>query len=236
MNTVFTIIKNADFIKEHKYKLFIESLKNLDNDTKVVIVNTTSLELNSLNSSSCETLNVTPMASDLNIYGAISGYINSHKISNEDFCLLVNMENVLFTRNPFLFLKHFKKDLFFYSLNHITNESSKKKIDYANFVKTCNFFMGNDYDSYSIGSHIFGGKTFAFKALLITLFLEVNRNSAHLITTEAVLSYIHKHYYNLYDLGMFNNQFCKVVENQMMAESIFSNGEESKKQYVIIKL
>ena len=30
MNTVFTIIKNSDFIKDHKYKLFIESLKNLD--------------------------------------------------------------------------------------------------------------------------------------------------------------------------------------------------------------
>ena len=236
MNTVFTIIKNEDFIKEHKYKLFIESLKNLDNDTKVVIVNTTSLELNSFSSSSCEILDVTPMASDFNIYASIMEYIKSHKISNEGFCLLVNMENVLFTRNPFSFLKHFKKDLFFYSLNYIPNESSEKKTDYANFVKTCNFFMGNDYYAYSFVSDIFGGKTFAFKALLITLFLEVNRNSTHLITTEAVLSYIHKHYYNLYDLGMFNNQFCKVVENQMMAESIFSNEEDAKKQYVIISL
>lgn len=236
MNTVFTIVKNADFIKEQKYKLFVESLKHLDDDTKVVIINTTSLELNSLNSPSCEIINVTPMASDLNIYGAISGYVNGHKIANEDFCLLVNMENILFTRNPFSFLKHFKKDLFFYSLNIISNESHKKKTDYVNFIKTCNFFMGNDYDSYSIGSHIFGGKTFAFKALLITLFLEVNRNSAHLITSEAVLSYIHKHFNSLYDLGMFNNQFCKVVENQIVAESIFSNDEESKKQYVIIRL
>lgn len=236
MNTVFTIIKNADFISELKYKFFVESLKHLGNDTKVVIINTTNLELNFLGSPSCEILNVTPMASDLNIYGAISGYINGNKISNDDFCLLVNMENILFTRNPFSFLKHFKKDLFFYSLKFISNESIEKKINYANFVKTCNFFMGNDFESFSIGSHIFGGKTFAFKALLVTLFLEINRNSAHLITTEAVLSYIHKHYYNLYDLGMFNNQFCKIVENQIMAESIFSNVEESKKQYVIIRL
>jgi hypothetical protein len=236
MNTIFAIVKNPDFIKNKKYKIFIDSLKNLDSETKVVIFNSTDQEISISEKSFCNTVNVAPMASDLNLYGAISGYIRNNNFSNDDFSILVNMENVIFTRNPFSYLKHFKKDLYFYSLNHIGNESIQKKNDYTNFVKTCNFFMGNDYDSYSVGSNMFGGKNFALKALLITLFLEVNRNSAHLITTQAVLSYVHKHFNTLYELGMFNNQFCKVVENQMKAELVYSNPEDSKQQYVIMNL
>jgi hypothetical protein len=236
MNTIFSIVKNPSFINDNKYKLFIESLNNLDGDTKVVILNSTSLDLNLKPNSRLEVLNVTPMNSDLNIYGAISGYLSNDKTSNDGYVLVVNIEHILFTRNPFSFLKHFKKDLYFYSLNHLSNESAQRKNEYVNFVKTCNFFMGNDYDSYSVGNHIFGGKMYAFKALLVTLFLEVNRNSAHLITSQSVLSYVHKHFFNLFDITMFNNQFCKVVESQMMAESAYKNDEESKKQYVIINL
>jgi len=236
MNIIFSIVKNVDFVKEHRYSLFLNSLNNLDNDTKVVIINASGLDLHSSDKMSCEIVNVTPMNSDLNIFGSISNYLSNNKFADSDYVLLTNMENIVFTRNPFSYVKHFKKDLYFYSMNHISNETQQKRDDYSNFVKTCNYFMGNDYDSYSIGNHIYGGKVFAFKALLITLFLEVNRNSAHLITTQAVLSYIHKHFYNTFDTGMFNNQFCKIVEDQMLAESIFTNEEDSKKQYAIIIL
>ena len=233
MNTVFSIIRNADFAKDQKHKLFLKSIANLDSNTKVVIVNSTSVEMDTLGNK-FETINVTPMGSDLNIFGAISGYLNQNKLNHDDYILVSDIENIVFTRNPFSFLKHFNKDLYFYSLKYVSNETTKKKSDYENFLKTCNYFMGNDYESFSVGSHIFAGKNQVFKALLLTLFLEVNRNSAHLITTEAVLSYIHKHLAALYNVAMFTNQFCKVVENQNMAESILEDDEQSKKQYLII--
>jgi len=233
MNTLFAIVKNLEFVEGEKYKLFFESLKNLDTNDKVVILNTTSAVIKN-SSSKCEILNITTMNSDLNIYGAMSGYLNQHKLDENDYIVVCDIENVVFTRNPFSFLKYFKKDLYFYSLSYIANETNQKKTEYENFMKTCNFYLGNDFESYSIGTHFFGGKNNIFKALILTLFLEVNRNSAHPITTQAVLSYTHKHFYNLFDVTMLSNQFCKVVENQNKAESIFSNEEQAKNQYLLL--
>lgn len=234
MNTIFVVVKNSEFLENQKYNTFLNSIERFCSDTKIIFINSTSKEMNPV--SNCEIVNVAPMNSDLNIYGTIIGLINQNKINDEDYILLADIENILFTRNPFSFLKHFNKDLYFYSLNVVSKETQKNRVDYANFVKTCNFFLGNDYESYSIGKHLMAGKCNAFKSLVLTLFLEVNRNSAHFITTQAVLSYTHKHFNNLFNVGMFTNNFCRIAESSNAAESIYSNDEESKKQYVVLNL
>ena len=233
MNTLFSVIRNAKFVQDEKYKLFLSSLKNLDVNDKVVILNTTSLEIKIPNKN-CQVINVASMNSDLNIYGTMSGYLNQNKLNEDDYVIVCDIENVVLTRNPFSYLKYFKKDLYFYGTKYVANETDQKKLEYENFMKTCNFYLGNDFDSYSLETHFFGGKSNAFKALLLTLYLEVNRNSANLITSQAVLSYTHKHFFSLYDVSMLTNQFCKIVENQNMAESIFTSEEQSKKQYLIL--
>ena len=106
MNTLFAIVKNLEFVEGEKYKLFFESLKNLDTNDKVVILNTTSAVIKN-SSSKCEILNITTMNSDLNIYGAMSGYLNQHKLDENDYIVVCDIENVVFTRNPFSFLKYF---------------------------------------------------------------------------------------------------------------------------------
>jgi hypothetical protein len=216
-----------------KYISFINSIENLSESSKIVLINASSKEIK-LNHSNCEILNTASMASDLNIYGVISGYLNMNHMDENDYVAICNIENILFTRDPLLFLKHFDKDLYFYSLSHINNENTQIKSDYENFVKTCNFYMGNDFDSLSIGTHFFGGKLSAMKALLLTLFLNVNRNSANTITSQAVLSYVHKHFYNLFKVQMFTNQFCILVDDKNKAESILEDKELSKKQYAVI--
>ncbi len=233
MNILFSVIRNPEFIKDDKYKLFLSSLKNLDANDRVVILNATSLEIK-ISEKNCEVINIASMSSDLNIYGMMSGYLSQNKTNNDDYIIVCDIENVVFTRNPFSYLKYFKKDLYFYSMKYVANETTQKKLDYERFMKTCNFYLGNDFESYSVETHFFGGKSNTFKALLLTLYLEVNRNSAHLITSQAVLSYTHKHVCNLYDVTMLSNQFCKIVENQNAAESIFTSEEQSKKQYLLI--
>jgi hypothetical protein len=233
MNIIFAVIRNPEFVINNKYTSFINSLKNLSETSKIVLINASSKEIK-LDRANIEVLNTTAMASDLNIYGAISGYLNQYQNDENDYVAICNVENILFTRDPLLFLKHFDKDLYFYSLSHINNESTQIKSDYENFVKTCNFYMGNDFDSLSIGTHFFGGKLSAMKALLLTLFLNVNRNSANTITSQAVLSYVHKHFYNLFKVQMFTNQFCMLVDDKSKAESILDDEELSKKQYAVI--
>ena len=234
MNIVFSVVRNSEFVKNKKYKSFFDSLENLNSNTNVIVINSTSEELDKKITKNHQVINNAPMGSDLNLYGSISGLLSQIKPNNDDLILLVDIENIVFTRDPFSYIQHFDKDLYFYSMNHISNESEKVKTEYIDFVKTCNFYMGNDFDSYSIGTHIFGGKCFAFKSILFSLFLNVNRNSANLLTSGAVLSYTHKHINNLYNVGMLTNQFCKVVTNQNMAESIYGNLDESKKQYAVI--
>lgn len=233
MNTIFSIIRNQNFIENKQLEVYINSLIKLDNNFKVVIVNSTPVELN-LQHEQIETLNLGSTTSDLNIFGLIQRYLNHIQVEKNDYIIVCDVEKILFTRNPFSYLKHFDKDIYFYSTKHISNESNQKKSDFENFVKTCNYYLGNDFDAFSIESNFFAGKNQAFKALLLSLFFEVNRNSAHQITTQAVLSYVYKHFFNLFDGLMLNNQFIKIVGNYEAAESILDDELNSKKQYVLI--
>ena len=234
MNTVFSIIRNAEFVKKKQYDVFVNSLKNLNSSVKVVILNSTSEELNKEDFKNCDILNISPNECDLNIYGSLLGYFGQIKFEDSDYILFTNVETTLFTRNPFDFFKHFKHDLFFYSPCHINAESEKNKVNYENYLKTCNFYLGNDFETFSIGDHFFAGKYNNFKALIFNLFMEVNRNSASIITTQAVLSYSIRHLAGIYRTNILNHNFYKKVNSIQDVSDLLENEIESRKQYMIL--
>ena len=234
MNTVLSIVRDIDFVNSKNYDVFADSLKNLGSSVRKVIFNSSSVELDKEYFSNCEIMNVAPIEGELNIYGAILGFLGQNSFEDSDYLLLTNLESTVFTRNPFDFFKHFKHDLSFYSPCHITAETEKNKINYENYLKTCNFYLGNDFDTISIGEQFFSGKYNSFKALIFNLFMEVNRNSASTITSRAVLSYNVRHLSGIYKTNILNQNFYRKVNSIQDVRNLISNDIESKKQYIIL--
>lgn len=235
MNVIFVSIKNADFFSSENFSIFKHSLSFLDKNDKVVFLNSSSEKIDRLDiDNSYEVLNITPLDCDLNLYGAVLNCLRLLESSPIDYVVMLSSENIIFTRNPFDYFKHFKKNIYFYSMSTVDKESFANRINYGNFVKTCNYFMGDEFDTLSIGEHFYAADYNTFKSLVLTLFLNVNRNSAAHIYLKPILSYVYKNLCALYKVSLLDSNFLRKCSSLSAIKDTVGNPVESKKQYVLL--
>jgi hypothetical protein len=229
MNTLILILKNDSLFDQLNFEEYLDSLEELFNQSQIFILNCTQINFITKNSKNVQMVNVTQLDSDLNVYSTIISILNSIAKQSNNYVIISEMNKVSFERNPFSYFDHFKNDLYFCNQGHIQNESSKTKDNYSNFVKTCSYFIGKEYDCISVGQQFFGGTYDSIKFLTLMLFLETNRNSANIINVQSVLTYMLPNISALYKVKLLDNLFYKIKLNQNL------NNSDSIKPYIFIK-
>ena len=229
MNTLILILKNDSLFDQVRFEEYTNSLEKFFSQSQIFILNCTQNNFLAKNIKNLQVVNVTPLDSDLNVYSTIISILNALSKQPNNYVIISEMNNVSFERNPFSYFDHFKNDLYFCNQGHIQNESSKTKDNYSNFIKTCSYFIGNEFDCVSVGQQFFGGTYDSMKFLALLLFLETNRNSANIISSQSVLTYMLSHISALYKVKLLDNSFHKVKLNQNL------NNSDSTKPYIFIK-
>lgn len=235
MNVIFVTVKNGDFFSSENYSLFKQSLSHLEKNDKIVILNSTSIKIEKLEIyNSYEILDVAPLDCDLNVYGAVLNYLRLFENSPIEYVMMLSSENIFFTRNPFDYFKYFKKNIYFYSMSTVDRESVANRINYGNFVKTCNYYVGDEFNTLSIGECLYAADYNTFKSLVLFLFLNVNRNSAAHIHIKSIFSYAYKNLCTLYKVSLLDTNFIKKYSSLSAINNVVNNTIESKKQYVLL--
>lgn len=233
MNFIILFLENSKYLNTDKFKYFKKSLQNLSNDTRIIVFNSTNEILNQVDFSNCSIVNIQAGEQKfITFYHFILSNFSNISLQSDDYIFIGNMENIIFTKDLFKYFKHFKKDFYFYETGKILTNNCPN--EYTDFLDTKNYYLNDTYNTLFIGDKFYAAKLQSFKTLLLTLFLQINSNSAVDITCKSVLSYIYPYLKQLYDISILNSNFFREFKNEEMVNKLYDENNFKISEYLIL--